>query len=217
MSAVRAIVLDFDGVLLESEPVKAGVFDEVFAEYPAHAAAMTAYNRAHAALPRRTKFEHCVFTIMERPGDLDAVDVLARRFSERVVAQVIACAPVPGAEAFLDEFSGRVPLFVSSVTPEPELNTIIRARGWERHFRCVFGDPPTRKPDAIRAILAREQLDPGDVVFVGDSEGDYLAAGATGVGFIGRDSGGALSRAGVETYPDMTAIAAVLRPRLEVR
>jgi phosphoglycolate phosphatase-like HAD superfamily hydrolase len=216
MTAVRAIVLDFDGVLLDSEAAKAAVFDEVFSAYPEYAAAMAAFHQAHVSLPRRAKFEHCVFSIMGRPGDTWEVETMIRRFSGTVVDRVAACAAVPGADAFLAEFSGRVPLYVASVTPEPELRTVIEARGWAAHFTAVFGDPPTPKPQAIGAIVARECLAPPEVVFVGDSAGDYEAARATGVEFIARDSGLSFGGAAVRPYPDLQVIADVLRPRVRV-
>ena len=215
MRPIRAIILDFDGVLLESEPAKSATFDDVFEAYPAYSAAMQAYNRAHSTLPRRVKFEHCVSAIMGRAGDAAMVDDMVRRFAELVVDRVERCDEVPGATAFLAEFSARVPLYVSSVTPEQELRAVLHRRGWMSKLIDVFGDPPTPKVDAIRTVLRLERLLPDDVVFIGDSAGDLRAAHTTGVEFVGRN--GPFALAPLQTtfvHPDLHAIADVLRPRL---
>ena len=42
MARIRAVILDFDGVLAESNKVKDAAFNEFFSRYPEHAAAMRA-------------------------------------------------------------------------------------------------------------------------------------------------------------------------------
>ena len=215
MRPIRAIILDFDGVLLESESAKSATFEEVFKAYPTYSAAMQEYNRAHSTLPRREKFEHCVSVIMGRAGDAATVDDMVRQFAELVVDRVERCDEVPGATAFLAEFSTRVPLYVSSVTPEQELRAVLDRRGWMSKFSGVFGDPPTPKVDAIQTVLRLQRLLPDDVVFIGDSPGDLRAAHTTGVEFVARNSGFAFPPLLANSvYPDLRAIADVLRPRL---
>ena len=128
MTKIRLIVLDFDGVLVESSAAKLSAFKDLFALYTPYHDAMMDYHLANYSSPRMMKFEYYVYDLMQRPGDIDAVKVMADQFSEFVVQRVIACPEVPGAREFLDEFSHQVPLYVSSVTPESELRSIIHAR-----------------------------------------------------------------------------------------
>jgi phosphoglycolate phosphatase-like HAD superfamily hydrolase len=123
---------------------------------------------------------------------------------------------VPGARAFLDEFSQQVPLYISSVTPQNELLKIVRARKFDPFFVEVFGDPPCRKTDAIRMVLERERLLPSDVVFVGDSVPDYRAAIESGVEFLGRDSGLPFNGVEITLYHNLFEIADVVRERMRV-
>jgi phosphoglycolate phosphatase-like HAD superfamily hydrolase len=161
------------------------------------------------------KFEYYVYELMGQPGDVEMVQTLARQFSEFVVRRVVACPDVPGARAFLDEFSPQVPLYISSVTPQDELRTIIRARGIDSFFVEVFGDPPCKKLDAIRAVLAREKLLPAEVIFVGDSVSDYRTAMETGLEFVGRGSGLPFDGINIKLYRDLYEIADVVRQRLK--
>ena len=81
---IRTIILDFDGVLVESNREKTRAFDELFARYPAHRDAMMAYHAAHLSEPRRPKLERCVYEIMGRPGDEGLVEIGRASCRERV-------------------------------------------------------------------------------------------------------------------------------------
>ncbi len=215
MTNIRAMVLDFDGVLVESNAAKLSAFKDLFALYTSSQGLMMDYHLANYSLSRMMKFEYYVYDLMQRPGDIDAVKVMAERFSEIVATRVIASPDVPGAREFLDEFSQQVPLYVSSVTPETELKRIIRARRIESFFVEVFGDPPWEKPDAIRRVLERERLSPSEMIFVGDSAADYRTAVEAGVEFVGRDSGLSFNGIDVRPYRDLSEIADVIRERVK--
>ena len=214
MRTIRTLILDFDGVLVESNEVKRQAFEDLFAMYPPYSRAMMDYHLANHALPRMLKFEHCVYRIMGRPGEQESVLIMAERFSGLVKGRVIECPEVPGAGAFLEEFSRRVPLYVSSVTPRDELGDIVAARGLSRFFKDLFGDPPFRKSEAIEVVLHRERLSPPEVVFVGDSPSDYRAAEEAGLEFIGRNSGRRFDGLDVELHRDLYEIGELLRDRI---
>ena len=214
MTVIRAIILDFDGVLVESNEEKKRAFEDFFALYPAHRDAMMEYHRRNHSCPRMMKFEHYVYELMGRPGDTETVQKMARQFSELVVPRVTACPEVPGARAFLNEFSRQVPLYISSVTPQDELREIVHARGIGSYFIDVFGDPPYKKTVAIRMVMERERLLPAEVIFIGDAVSDYGATIESGVGFLGRDSGLPWDGAKVRLYCDLLEIANVVRERM---
>ncbi len=214
MNVVRTIILDFDGLLVESNQEKMQAFEDLFVLYPEYQAAMMAYHLENYSLPRHLKFEYYVSELMGQPNT-ELLQTMSRQFSELVMRRVIACLEVPGTQSFLDEFFGQVPLYVSSVTPQDELQQIIQQRGLSSYFSAVFGDPPCRKSEAIQTVLAREKLLPVEVLFIGDSASDYRVATEAGLVFIGRDSG--LSFAGIETeiYQDLYEIADVVRRRIK--
>jgi phosphoglycolate phosphatase-like HAD superfamily hydrolase len=212
---VRGVILDCDGVLLESEEAKTLAFEDAFAGFPAHRDAMLAYHLANRSLPRRVKFEHCVFALMAEPGNRQLVEEMGRRFSECARRRVLACPEVPGARKFLAEFGPRIPLYVASVTPQDELRETLRARDMARFVVEAFGDPPCPKADAVRRVLAQEGLEPTEVLFVGDSPSDYRVASEAGLAFIGRDSGVPFDGCEVSLYRDLAGIADVIRPWVE--
>jgi phosphoglycolate phosphatase len=211
VTRIRTVILDFDGVLAESNDEKTAAFEELAALYPEHREAMMEYHLAYYSSPRMSKFEHFVAELMDRAGDQEMIEILARKFSQLVVRRVVACSDVPGAREFLSEFSARVPLYISSVTPQEELHAILEARGIDSFLVTAFGNPPYTKAEAIRIVLERERLRPEEVAFVGDSMSDYQAATEAKLVFLGRFSGLPFKEVEVDLYPDLFAVADKLR------
>ena len=214
MSKIRAVILDFDGVLAESNEEKEAAFEELFSLYPEHFDSMRAFHIEHLHRPRRVKFAHYVEHIMQQPGNGELVDRMAAEFSALVADRVINCPEVPGASDFLREFSQRLPLYISSVTPQIELEKIVEGRGINPYIKEAFGDPPHAKDEAVQVILRREELAPHQVVFVGDSNSDYLVAQKGGLVFLGRDSGQPFPDADLSLFADLHGVADSLRSLL---
>jgi HAD superfamily hydrolase (TIGR01549 family) len=182
----RALIFDFDGVIVESEHIKSRAFEALYREHGAAvAAAAVAHHQANGGISRRKKIRHLHRALLGIELDEEKVHELCRRFSTLVEDEVAGCDWVPGAKEVLASHFGRRPLFVVSGTPQDELTRIVERRGLARWFVEVHGSPP-EKATTIRAILARHDLDPGAVLFVGDAAADWRAARETGVRFIGR-------------------------------
>lgn len=215
MTPIKVLIMDFDGVIVESNQPKTEAF-ELFADlYPEYRDEIMAYHFAHYARSRMFKFKYFIDELMGRPGDSALLDKMAAQFAELVAERVALSPEVAGARAFLEEFSQRIPIYLSSATPVDELKAVLRRRDLFPFFTDIFGDPPTPKSEAIRQALAKEGATPADAVFIGDTGSDRRYAAEAGVRFIGRDSGAGFDVADVEVYPDLTAIAAVLAGQLE--
>ena len=69
MTAIlKALILDFDGVLVESNDIKTEAFKTVFAEYPEHHRRMIDYHHANMSLSRVEKFRYFIRECLDR-GD----------------------------------------------------------------------------------------------------------------------------------------------------
>lgn len=217
MSALKALIMDFDGVVIDSNDAKDRAFAELCALYPDHGEAMMAYHFKHVSASRMVKIRYYVFELMARPGDQAAVEQMAAQYGGFVKTQVISSADVPGARDFLRDFSRLMPIYVASTTPEPELKEIIEAKGLTGYFTKVFGDPPHVKSEVIKNVLVAEGLAPEEVLFIGDTTSDWRYAHGAGLPFAGRDSGRGLECPGAEVFPDLFALAKWLRSDLGER
>jgi phosphoglycolate phosphatase-like HAD superfamily hydrolase len=181
----KAILLDFDGVILESVHVKTDVFRYLFRMYPQHVEAIVEHHKNHTGVSRFHKFDYIYREILGQRLSSKLRQTLGREFSRHVFHRVLRCRFVTGAQSFLHKHSRRVPLFVISATPAAELRRIIRRRGIMPYFKTIYGHPVT-KTEAIQKILMRARLSPKDVLMVGDARADWEAAKNHGIRFIGR-------------------------------
>jgi phosphoglycolate phosphatase-like HAD superfamily hydrolase len=184
----QAIIFDFDGVLVESNDIKAHAFAELYSDLGDEIVArIVDYHLSFGGLSRFAKLRHFHGTYRGLSLSDQEMQDLADRFSSLVVDKVVQAAWVPGARAFLDAHLGKATMFVASGTPRDELATIVERRGMAHYFTDVFGSPTPKKKN-VRDALEKYRLSPGDVLFVGDAPADQEAALANGLDFIGRRS-----------------------------
>ena len=212
---IRAVILDFDGVLLESASVKTKAFATLFGEIaPERVPAVVAYHMANEGISRYVKFRYIYSEILHRSLSHEQEQALGRRFTGLVFTELLHVPLVAGAQAFLEAARKTYALFVASGTPEEELQLIARARHLFDLVREWHG-APKRKPDIIQDIMARHQFHPHEVVLVGDALSDRHAADEAGVMFAGRVSGSEDRLAGCQyQMTDLLGLPAVLE-RLE--
>lgn len=211
---IGAVVLDFDGVILESTEIKTETFAALYAEQgPAIVAAVVRHHLDNLGISRFEKFAWISEHLLGRPLAAAEREALGRRFAELVRDRVLAAPFVPGAEEALTTLAARgLPLVIASGTPEDELRWIVARRGLAGLFRGVHG-APRGKPEILREVLAELALAPGEVLFVGDGTTDHDAARATGVAFLARDSPDLHAHwreLGVRVEPDLVRLPALV-------
>ncbi|MGE0446477.1 MAG: HAD family hydrolase [Vicinamibacterales bacterium] len=179
------VVFDCDGVLLESNDVKTRAFVDVFADLPAHRDDAVAYHLTHMGIARDVKMRAILTRIR---GHVDELEVAERsgRFAALIREGMLSCPKVTGVDEALEACSGRR-TYVASGTPEAELKQVLASRGLGAGFVAIYGSPAT-KPDILRRVISDEGVEPGAVLFIGDSQDDRSAAEAVGVGFVARTS-----------------------------
>jgi phosphoglycolate phosphatase-like HAD superfamily hydrolase len=183
---VSALVFDCDGIILESTDIKSRAFfalAEPFGPEAQHR--FRKYHEEHAGVSRFNKFAWLYETVVGREISAVESEELGRRFTQLCREEVLAAPFVPGFQALLDRWHGRVPLFVASGTPHQELAEILEARGVAGKFHGVYGTPPA-KAALLRRLIADHSLDPASTVMIGDGETDYEAARQAGTLFFGR-------------------------------
>ncbi|MHA2052756.1 MAG: HAD family hydrolase [Candidatus Hodarchaeales archaeon] len=185
---LKAVVLDFDGVILESCDIKTIAFRKLFEDFPEHVDELIEYHLNNMGVSRYKKFNYFYESILSEPINNKKLTELGGKFSELVLDEIKGCDFVPGALEFLENQSNKFNLFIASGTPELELRTIVRERGLETFFKGVYGTPAT-KSEIIKRIMKEEDLRKDELVFVGDSETDYKEAHKAQVNFIYRISG----------------------------
>jgi len=184
-SLLDAIIFDFDGVLVDSVPVKTESFPALYESYGAEIQRQVVeYHLQHKGISREKKFLYYQQKLVAGKTDDDTLGFLAQRFAELVKTRVIACSQICGSEAVLQRFNNVVPMYVASGTPETELREIISARGMELYFRGVYGSPAS-KAAIVANIIEAGNFDARRCVMVGDAIADFNAAFENKTRFVG--------------------------------
>ena len=180
---IKAIIFDFDGVILETVDVKGWAFQELFKDHAAYRERILAFHYENGGLPRENKVRHILKEFLGLPSDDATVEFYCDRFSELVFQRVVDSPFVPGALETLQAFNGLISMFIVSGTPHEEINRIIDVKNLRNYFQAVYGSPEIK--DAwTRKILVDNGLMPEEVVWVGDALSDWRAAVKYGIRFI---------------------------------
>lgn len=184
---IKAIVFDFDGVILESVSVKTDTFRnlflELFPEKPDAVEKLIDYHTRNMGISRFDKFRHFYLDILQETYTDELQDELGKRFSEIVYEQLLKVPFVGGAKEFLEDEHKNYLLFVASGSEENELKQVARERGVEKFFIEMHGGH-RKKYDIISELLDKYNLTINEVVFVGDAESDLKAAKVLGLPYF---------------------------------
>ena len=189
---LRAVVFDFDGVLVDSEPLhfralRGCLLDEGITidedEYYARYAAYDDRTAIRLALEQHGT-----------PFDGSRVDRVARRKSALFDELLPGIPFFPGARELVRGLAREVPLAIASGALRSEIERILATGGLRESFRAVVGaeDVERTKPDPLPyasavALLARDcpGLRPEDCVAFEDTMAGIASARAAGLKVIG--------------------------------
>jgi HAD superfamily hydrolase (TIGR01509 family) len=175
---VKAILFDFDGVLVDSMKVGFEVYQEI------------AKRLNVAPFDTEEEFQH---THIKPYHDIYAEwglsDDRARLASEiyfemidKLKEKIVA---IPGIREILDQLAKKYRLAIASGTSRKHIEDRLKALGLAHYFEVVVGheDIENQKPapDLLHACLEKLRLDADEAVFVGDMVIDIQMGKAAGV------------------------------------
>jgi phosphoglycolate phosphatase-like HAD superfamily hydrolase len=173
------IVLDLDGVLLQTNFVKHSAMLSLFDVDDNRKAEISQYILSNGGVRRDHKISHILRTILKISGSEDVLPKYLESYSAKLERELLAAPLIPGVQEFVR--NSRYTFYVSSSAPEPEIDLQLRSRALLGYFEAVFG-AATRKSEALS--LVRAKWAPVRPVFFGDSLGDMEAAAAAHTPFI---------------------------------
>lgn len=182
---VCCVAFDFDGTLVDSNPIKRGAYFEILEHVPGSAAVIEDVLARDPGADRHGVLSavHAALAAREVSG-LAGPDALVGAYSQVCEERVAACAEIPGALDALDALATGHALYLASATPEDALVRVIEARRWASRFDGAYGGPRS-KVENLERIADREDIDRGQIVYVGDGEVDRRAAEDFGCAFYG--------------------------------
>ena len=156
---LRAIIFDFDGILVDSEPLIMRITQLMAARESWHVSAED-YYRDYLALDDRGIIEH-LYASHSRPLDLRRRDELvawkAHTYWEAIRDGL---PPEPGAVDFVRSVSARYPLAIASGSLRPEIEYLLQKLELRDRFPVLISAEDTEhgKPDPEIYLKALEAL-----------------------------------------------------------
>ncbi len=173
---IKNILWDFDGVFVDSVPLKGKGFYEVYMKFGEKTAVQVEKDHySMGGVSRYEKFKKWHKEYLNKEINEIQIEKLAHEYSSFVKEKVIAGSLTKGLEDFLKSHSNTYKNWVISGTPHNEMNDIIERKDLTQYFDSVYGSPRS-KIQWVEEILLDHTLNPSETVFIGDANSDYKAA-----------------------------------------
>ena len=184
MLSKKAIILDYDGVVAESNQIKTRAFSELFkGEKKDHITEFIEFHTCNEGISREKKISYFYTEILKKRILKKDLNKKCSDFSNLVVQKIIECEKVAGVESYLKENYKKKDFFISSGTPTKEIKLILKKTNMINFFQDILGSPDSKEKH-ISYILNKYKYNRAELMFIGDSKTDLMAARKNGIDFI---------------------------------
>ena len=178
----EVIVFDFDGTLVQSAAAKRQAFFDAFP--PDCAPAVAAVLERDPDGSRHRVIPEMIAEAARRGIGIEGLEAasLIVAYGGLAAAAVERAPEMPGASALLRQASALASLYVASITPHNDIQSLVARRGWLDHLSGVYGHPH-QKVEIVAMLLERHGIGASRLLVVGDGASDREAAARNGCPF----------------------------------
>jgi len=183
---IKNILWDFDGVILDSMPVREYGFREIFKEYDAYLVEkVLKFHNENGGLSRYVKIRYFYEELLDEKIDESEVLELAEEFSiimrkELTKKKYLISETV----TFISQNHQNYNFHIVSGSDERELNFLCKELELSHYFKTIYGSP-TPKNDLVKNVLLENIYNENETILIGDSKNDYEAAKINNLDFYG--------------------------------
>jgi phosphoglycolate phosphatase-like HAD superfamily hydrolase len=179
----KLVFWDFDGTLKDTIEIKAKAFSGIFEDYSRELKMkIESHHNQFGGMSRHEKIP-LYLSWGKLESTKERCDVYMKKFANEVKEKVIAAPWINGAEEIIRKKIPEQKFVLVTATPQEEIEYILKKLEVFNYFEDIFGSP-YKKKDVVKHVLDREKLKPSEVLFIGDSEEDWVAAKINEVPFL---------------------------------
>lgn len=183
---IKQVLFDFDGVILNSMPIRDWGFCKLFEEYSQDQINhLLEYHQKNGGLSRYVKIRYFFNQILNKEITQDQVEHLAGRFSTLVKERLCdSSLLIETTYKFIKRNFLNYNFHIVSGSDETELQEVCYTLGIAQYFISIHGSP-VPKDELVAGIIKKYEYKAHETVMVGDSINDYEAAKRNDILFCG--------------------------------
>lgn len=181
---IRNIIFDFDGVILDSIPVKTEGFKILFSEFDKVAIdKLVTYHLANGGKSRYAKIEYFFSEILKQPITEELVVVYANKYSQ-ITKEELAKEKYIIQETlqYIKSNYSKYRMHIASGADHQDLEYICDKLGLKKYFLSTQGSPKV-KSEIVSEIMNSNNYNDSETILIGDSNNDYEAAKLNNIDF----------------------------------
>ncbi|WP_404318201.1 HAD family hydrolase [Malaciobacter canalis] len=183
---VKVIFFDFDGVILDSMPIRDYGFRKIFEKYPTNLVEeLISYHQLNGGLSRFHKIKYFYNEFLKENICDEKIESYALNFSKIMKKELINKKYLISQTIdFIESNYGKIIFHIVSGSEQKELRFLCEKLGLSKYFKTIEGSP-THKNDLVKNIINSENYNKDEAILIGDSINDYDAAHKNGLKFFG--------------------------------
>ncbi len=183
---IKNILFDFDGVILNSMPVRDYGFEKIFEEFDKVLVdKLLDYHNKNGGLSRYVKIKYFYNELLNQEISEAEINRYADNFSTLMKKELTDKKYlIAETVKFIKDNYKKYNLHVVSGSDGEELRYLCKALKIDDYFLSINGSP-THKNELVKNVLAANQYSANETILIGDSVNDYDAAEANGLNFYG--------------------------------
>ncbi len=182
---IKSVIFDFDGTLVDSNQIKRQEFFNVTSDLPFPNGIMRAILEDSRVGDRYDIFKCYANHLKEECNYVVNASELAYQYTVLCENKIIQANSIKGADNALITLNKiDIKVVISSATPFETLNKIIKNRSIGHLIDNIFGSPES-KEEHISKVIKIYNLEPKEILYIGDSENDRKAASTSKCNFVG--------------------------------
>jgi len=183
---MKNIIFDFDGVIIDSVPIRNFGFYEIFKKYPKKLVEqLVAYHIENLGLSRFVKIRYFFHTILKKDITKEEILEFSNLYSSIMLLHLNnKKLIIQDTLNFIQQNYQKYNFHIASGSEQNELRLLNDNLNLSFYFHSIHGSP-IPKIELVKIILKENQYKDEETVLIGDSINDYDAAIQNNIRFFG--------------------------------